>query len=528
MKKNTIRILQLSDLHFGSSHETGLDTKPEAEFLVDSVKHSPVDSLLNGIASFDPLPDLVIMTGDFVTGKDQIKDYTQTKDILHKLASNNSKYLNRNNFDADIIDRILLVPGNHDVERDSHDPLQHFKKAFEDYLTPYTTPDSKNNIRKHAPLYVFEKQKLVIYCLSTVEMANIANPKTKDLIKYIESKVEEGQEREETLKYLKSILYPDAYGVSEDIYSKFNEKNEEFVNSNKDHKQYTKILLSHHPFIFSDYDTTELRSFNNLINGGKFYKLVGDFGYKVICHGHTHTPRMLLLGDILLKNNSIIHIGTPSLGSNSDINGIATSDIRTDSTGVKLQTSFRNYVSHLRKFDSKETSFDVMISSTEQKFSNIKGQKILIDTELRQLISKNNIIINGNIDRVEPTHYDCALGSAAKEDDEGITTDLLADSELLNITIQPNEMIFVETLEEFNIPKNMIFHVSPLSRWMKKGLIANISFFADAGFKGKFKFPVVNITSKPVEIAVNKPIISVEVTVLKNEVEKGWYERRAK
>ena len=238
---------------------------------------------------------------------------------------------------------------------------------------------------------------------------------------------------------------------------------------------------------------------------------------------------MLSIGDVKKKEHRIINIGTPSIGSQRAINGLATLDLRTKDCRVNLQISFRDYERHLRKFESKQTSEDILISMSAEggEEARTEHQKILIDTDLRNLVSDNQIIKNGNIDRVQPTHYDCALGAAKRSDGSFIN---LTENEEDNptITIKPKEMITVETIEEFNIPNNMVFHVSPLARWMRKGLIANISFFGDAGFKGKFSFPVVNITENDVEIEIYKSIISVEITVLTESVEKGWFERKRK
>ena len=163
MDKIQIRILQLSDLHFGSSHEEGIDVKEGGEFLKDSVKHSPTDYLLSGIATLDPLPDLIFLSGDFVTGRDTNKDYSQTIKIISKLANDKNKYINNDNTDIEFKNRILVVPGNHDVNRDASDPLHNFRETFSDFLTPYTSPDYDCVIRKHA--FFAQKRVFIVIVL---------------------------------------------------------------------------------------------------------------------------------------------------------------------------------------------------------------------------------------------------------------------------------------------------------------------------------------------------------------------------
>ncbi len=190
-------------------------------------------------------------------------------------------------------------------------------------------------------------------------MASIKDDEIQNAIDYIE-KCGKEESKAEIIKSLKARLFPDAPGITDEIYHTFIEKNDEFKKTYDDYESYTKVLLCHHPFIFPDLDGPDVKSFNSIINGGSFYKALVDYKYKMICHGHTHSSRMLSIGDVKEKEHRIINIGTPSIGSQRSVNGLATLDLRTKDSHVNLQISFRDYEQHLRKFESKLTSKDIL------------------------------------------------------------------------------------------------------------------------------------------------------------------------
>lgn len=132
MKK--IRILQIGDIHFPSVKET----TASASFGSDPDEISNVSEnlelpavVLNKISAAmlsvcDPEPDLIVFVGDYTTGADKkgLKDAIDFcfKGIITKFFKN-----------SDILERVLFVPGNHDVKRPKKNTEDPIKKIFQLY-----------------------------------------------------------------------------------------------------------------------------------------------------------------------------------------------------------------------------------------------------------------------------------------------------------------------------------------------------------------------------------------------------------
>ena len=133
---------------------------------------------------------------------------------------------------------------------------------------------------------------------------------------------------------------------------------------------------------------------------------------------------------------------------------------------------------------------------------------------------------------MEAASYDCALGheykrSSAKYCDWSSikASRLVASDKPAELVIKPNEAVLIYTDEEFDVPKNMVMHASPISSWLRKGLRVEISHFVDPGFKGRFCFPVINETTETIKISAREPIMSIELIRLSQNCNKGWSDR---
>lgn len=161
------------------------------------------------------------------------------------------------------------------------------------------------------------------------------------------------------------------------------------------------------------------------------------------------------------------------------------------------------------------------------------GDRILVDYEIAEIIKENEIVRYGDLRNVESASYDCALGYQYKKGSARFCNWAEIDLREIEpgqngpggITLKPNETALIFSHEEFNIPKDMVLHASPISSWLRKGIRFDISFFVDPGFSGRFAIPVTNESEKEVTIDAQKPIISLEFVKLANPCEKGWREK---
>jgi deoxycytidine triphosphate deaminase len=93
------------------------------------------------------------------------------------------------------------------------------------------------------------------------------------------------------------------------------------------------------------------------------------------------------------------------------------------------------------------------------------------------------------------------------------------------LELEPDEELVVATSEIFDIPKDMVGHVTVMSGVYKKGIVPLLSLFIDPGFQGRFFFPIRNRTKMIVRIEADEHILSIEFMRLPSAVDQGYAER---
>jgi deoxycytidine triphosphate deaminase len=81
-----------------------------------------------------------------------------------------------------------------------------------------------------------------------------------------------------------------------------------------------------------------------------------------------------------------------------------------------------------------------------------------------------------------------------------------------SIDLQPNSLTYVTTIEQFNLPKDIIARFNLKSKWVHKGLLLGTGPIVDPEFKGELLIPLHNFSSQLVRIEFEEKIISVEFT----------------
>lgn len=518
------RIICLSDLHYSTEENDIYGEEVNAEFTT-KMKTDRLNVLFSALEDFGEI-DLLIFCGDIVLGKEskenKLKAIHDFSDFLNKIE--NSERIFKSNID-DSSKRILIVPGNHDINREDRDVLGAFKLLLNRYITPFST---NKRVHPFAPIFIFDDIKLIIACESTVELGATENTKIKKAIESINALEIEATTKTELIKLLKDDAVYDIPAITEKTRNDFIVECKKIKESNK-YDDYNKIMVTHHPLLDSIEIGKATKKFKSTIGGYSFLKTAKEYGYNLFLHGHIHEKACVEILDYNLdKKTPLMQVGIPDAIIDDDKAGAVL--ITTENSAHKKEViSFLKIIDMTKSFKVAET----IDNNTNSKIvEEHQGDTILVDREIQQLITNNTVIMNGNIRNIEAASYDCALGYNFKRG-KGKYCDWhkIEESEVQSdngpafIELEPKETILIYTYEEFDLPNNMIMHASPISSWLRRGISVKMSYFVDPGFKGKFCFPITNESDKRIRISSRDPIMSVEIIRLGTNCSKNWSER---
>lgn len=517
-------IVIVSDVHLGSNDGKGVYGKsPNAglEHSVEVDKLSLLKTALQQRYQHDKI-DLLIFLGDYVTGRDDTDNkeasFNSFLDFLREIESLSSLF-----HDPDHVrDYIVIVPGNHDIERGSEEPLRKFQECFKDYITPFRSK-SYGVCHLGAPLFVYEKQKLLVACISTVNHASTETSEIPQLIETVKHLNRNDEKRKPVIEYLESQQVKDIPAIDAKTVDAFADLSDSFSAKYQDYKDYKKIVVSHHPMISGLEQNIAIKEYPNTIGGYRFRSLAAVHGYTYFLNGHIHDFACIGVHDYTQSPPVCsFHISVPDfkLGRNDSELQVVELTLSDDSSDAirLLQAS-----SITRNFKEQR-----LIVPNSPGSDTAGAHSILVDFEIEQLIKDGTVIKHADSARVEAASYDCALGTGYKRAPGGgydWKDDVLepAGDAAAEITLTPGETVLIYTEEEFDIPDDMVLHASPISSWARKGLRVELSYFVDPGFKGPFCFPVTNTSKNKLFISSADPIMSVEFVRLSKRVKTPWY-----
>lgn len=514
------RIICISDMHYSVEEEMYNDDNGIR--LPHSVGINSINILLSAIKEISPI-DLIAFCGDIITGKDSdiekenaiqnFKDFIERVCSIEKLFGDTC---------SDPRNRILFVPGNHDMNRNSGELLSSMSYLFNSYLSTERKPDIAHPF---APIFVFDELKLIVATISTAQNNNAKNENIERVLEIVSALPEEysNQKREVTQKLEHYNIY-DIPSVTSETVEKFISNSRDINKTNK-YYDYKRIMITHHPLLEGVEQGPVLKKYGKTVGGYRFMKNAEEFGYSLFIHGHLHNQSCVEIIDHLTGNkNSIVQLGLPQMRVDQEGCGCVLIDI--DDTN--------RFSCSLLKLDSIAWRFKQVpiLTPNHNVIMEYSGDKILVDSEIAEIIKDNIIVKNGDLNNIEAASYDCSLGYEYKKakgkfcnwNDEQLQMITVNDGPG-GIWLAPGETALIFTYEEFNIPKDMVVHASPISSWLRRGIRFDISYFVDPGFKGKFSIPVTNESSKSVCINAQNPIISLEFVRLANSSEHGWSER---
>jgi len=150
--------------------------------------------------------------------------------------------------------------------------------------------------------------------------------------------------------------------------------------------------------------------------------------------------------------------------------------------------------------------------------------EILLDEELEKAV--DTIIIKGDKRCIQPASYDIRVGKEIYFPERGDKKEIKkGDIEHL----QPFESALIKTIEEINLPKNMVGLMQPSSKLSTRGLIYTGGSI-DPGYEGCLWVSIRNMAPRYEEIEYGQPIASIHLIKFKEGrgVIKGYAEEHGR
>lgn len=144
---------------------------------------------------------------------------------------------------------------------------------------------------------------------------------------------------------------------------------------------------------------------------------------------------------------------------------------------------------------------------------------MLSSPQIAYCILEFNIIENYDLQCLGPATYNMRLGGRVLSWNNGQKEDYLldeTDDKNKNIrrilTLRPNSLTFVTTIEKFHLPKDIIARFNLKSKFIHKGLLLGTGPIVDPELHANLLIPLHNFSSNDIDIEFGEEIISVEFT----------------
>jgi deoxycytidine triphosphate deaminase len=148
---------------------------------------------------------------------------------------------------------------------------------------------------------------------------------------------------------------------------------------------------------------------------------------------------------------------------------------------------------------------------------------MLSSPQIAYCIDKFKIIENADMSCLDSATYHMRIGGETLTWKDGIKEEyILGEKEdrsrnILNkITLRPNSLTFVTTIEKFNLPKDIIARFNLKSKLIHQGLLLGTGPIVDPELKAHLLIPLHNFSNNDIELKWGSKIISVEFTKTMN------------
>ena len=318
-----VSVLHLSDLHLGEGAREDVDWKI---FLESAERNKQTEWLDAFLRALPRCPDFVVVSGDLTIGG--------RKDGFDQFKSMVTRLITAKKFPP--VDRIIVVPGNHDVTRASTegyflsgpDRWRSFLQCADRHVRPWMSGDpdpldlveqfsvstsadapvwggvhtmgDQNTgvqVRTHFPMLFDRERRILFYAFNSATVSGTRiklDPKIEAAMQTLNNiEMDNKALIRDVIDALEKIREVDAARVSLEELRLFQSLManvrtrvpHEFENA-------TKVAVLHHHV--SPIYAEEIKQFETLLNAGKFKKLVFDEFFDLILHGHKHWPEIFL------------------------------------------------------------------------------------------------------------------------------------------------------------------------------------------------------------------------------------------
>lgn len=289
-----LRIHHLSDLHFGQHTAMSVDDKTGGSPLANMAGQKAVrDEYLGFVKKLKTqgtAPHLVVVSGD-IGERGESNEYVEAKNFFAELRTLLADDLQ---LDADA-PRILLVGGNHDVERktaqDAYRQRRHLLFAESFPLSEYLRPElEKSPDTRKVATVKYGEFDLEFLLLGSAE----AGQEVEDRIKEGEE-LRKLEEDSANVAAGKKAMSPDEVEQAAIEYARIDPGLVHHADLERaDRHQWTKsvrIAVLHHPV--SPLPSQEIAKYAGLLNAGRVKDVLFSHQFALVLHGHLHSACLL-------------------------------------------------------------------------------------------------------------------------------------------------------------------------------------------------------------------------------------------
>jgi deoxycytidine triphosphate deaminase len=131
---------------------------------------------------------------------------------------------------------------------------------------------------------------------------------------------------------------------------------------------------------------------------------------------------------------------------------------------------------------------------------------ILRYEDIQSEINNGHLLANAVQESVQGASYDLRVGTVFRE---GQIVNDHHPRRGEQFIIEPSEIISLLTLEELNLPSDIVAVAFPMNRWSSEGLLILNPGYVDPGFKGPLSIKAVNLRKSKIDISLGQPIFTV-------------------